>query len=168
MKLNKQTSDSLAILTRCRASGDRLVKVGDVAEALGLTRQMALKLANRLSRAGLVATVRGPRGGIRLADGIADMPLGQIVRRVEAELFGGEGEGSAGEVLLGFQFDAAMDAFLGVLDQITLADLGADDTVRAPSSAEDAPSAADASPAQSPATEHVAPGSGHATVRAPY
>ncbi|MEM7751489.1 MAG: Rrf2 family transcriptional regulator, partial [Pseudomonadota bacterium] len=84
MNLSKQTSDAIQMLACCYRAGDELVKVANIADELGLTKQMALKLANILSQAELVETFRGPSGGIRLSEATRDAMLGEIVRRLES------------------------------------------------------------------------------------
>lgn len=121
MKLNKQTTDAIDILLYCKRAGDERVKVGEIAEELGLTKLMGLKLANRLTKAGLLHSVRGPRGGVRLTQLADELPLGQIVRRLDISLFGEEGVQSTTK--LNAYFDDAFEAFLDVLDQNSLADL---------------------------------------------
>jgi len=123
MKLSKQTSDAVNILLCCKRADTNLVKVGVIATELNLTKQMALKLANRLSRADLLDTVRGPKGGVMLTEQAIDLPLGQIVRRLEAVLRTSEDNGTSQP--FDVYFDAAFEAFLDVLDQHTLSDLAA-------------------------------------------
>ncbi|MEL7544871.1 MAG: Rrf2 family transcriptional regulator, partial [Pseudomonadota bacterium] len=90
---------------------------------LGLTKLMGLKLANRLNKAGLLRSVRGPHGGVTLTDQANEMPLGQIIRRLENALYG---DGVAREDRsIDAYFDEAFEAFLSVLDQTTLSDLAA-------------------------------------------
>lgn len=123
MKLSKQTSDAVSILIHCKQSDGELVKVGRIAEDLNLTKQMALKLSNRLSRAELLTTVRGPKGGVQLTELAEGLTLGKIVRRLEAVLYGTEG--GTHDNPFDLYFDEAFEAFLEVLDQHTLEDLAA-------------------------------------------
>lgn len=121
MKLSKQTSDAIQILTYCFRTGDRLVKVGDAATSLKLTKQMALKLVHILSQAGLLETVRGPQGGVRLTQEAENASLGNIVRILEDQ----PSSRSAGPqgILLNGYIDEAFEAFLEVLDRHSLADM---------------------------------------------
>ena len=119
MKLSKQTTDAVEILVYCVNPETDLVKVGDIAEELGLSRQMALKLSYVLGQAGFVETVRGPKGGIRLTKASREARLGEIVRALELAPLGRSAESSLFEGYI----DDAFEAFLSVLDQHTLADL---------------------------------------------
>ncbi len=67
MRLNKSTSYAVRILIDCARAGDRLVKVAEIAERLELTQQNAFKIVHLLSKAGFLDSVRGRRGGLRLA-----------------------------------------------------------------------------------------------------
>jgi Rrf2 family protein len=121
MKLSKQTSDAVEILVFCLRPDDELLKVGRIAEELGLTKQMALKLAHVLNQAGFLEAVRGPKGGIRLTDAARSAKLGEIVRALEL-LPTERGKSDSGSLFGGY-IDEAFEAFLSVLDQHTLADL---------------------------------------------
>ncbi len=128
MRLTKQTSDAVKILTLCaRAEVDAApLKVAVIAEAAGITRQLGLKLVNALAHLGYVTTVRGPRGGIRLARPAAEIPVGSVVRDFEQRR-------TAGDVNVGDDLhpmlDSAFEAFVAVLDLHTIADLAAREPV---------------------------------------
>lgn len=55
------------------------VSAGDIAERLGLARRGMEPLLQALSRAGLLDSVRGPRGGYRLGRPQRDIRLAEIV-----------------------------------------------------------------------------------------
>ena len=123
MKLSKQTSDAVHILAHCYRAGDKLIKVASIADSLGLTKQMALKLANVLSQAGFVETTRGPNGGIRLSDDAQSATLGDIVRALESQP--SSKSSSRDKIQLDRFVNEAFDAFLRVLDRHSLADIAA-------------------------------------------
>jgi len=125
MRLLKRTSDCIQILVVCHRAGDGLIKVGQIAEELGLTKRMALKLANILSQAGYLVTVRGPKGGIRLAEKAKTAKLGQIIRALESLTDRGFSSGLPPQFHR--QLDDAFDAFLDVMDQYTLSDFASSD-----------------------------------------
>jgi Rrf2 family transcriptional regulator, nitric oxide-sensitive transcriptional repressor len=121
MKVPKQISDGIRILVRCHASGDQLVKIAVVAQELGLTKQMALKLSNILRQLGFLDTVRGPNGGVRLTAAAREATVGEVVRSL---LTRPELSQEAKEVVdLDGLYDEAFEAFLGVLDRQPLQDL---------------------------------------------
>lgn len=123
MRLSKQTSDAVKVLVCCYRSEAQLTKIAIIAEELGLTKQMALKLSNILAQAGFLDTVRGPNGGVRLSQSAHSSTLGEIVRKIETRP-GGNTKNLRGSPLEAY-LDEAFEAFLDVLDQHTLANLAA-------------------------------------------
>ncbi|MBU6499895.1 MAG: Rrf2 family transcriptional regulator, partial [Rhodospirillales bacterium] len=61
------------------------VSAADIAERLGLARRGMEPLLQALSRAGLLDSVRGPRGGYRLGRPRRDIRLADIVAVVTAD-----------------------------------------------------------------------------------
>jgi Rrf2 family nitric oxide-sensitive transcriptional repressor len=121
MRLNKSTSHAVRILIDCAKAEGHLVKVADIAQRLDITQQNAFKIVHLLSRAGFLASVRGRRGGVRLARPAAQIRIGDVVRAIEfTELNGREAASGAG---LSQIVDDALEAFISVLDQHTLAEM---------------------------------------------
>lgn len=60
------------------------IPVREIARATNLSAPYLAKIINRLHRAGLVRTFRGPGGGIALAHDAAQITLWEIVQAVEA------------------------------------------------------------------------------------
>lgn len=121
MRVPKQISDAIRILVQCHNSGDELVKIAVVAEELGLTKQMALKLSNILRQLEFLESVRGPNGGVRLAAAAKNATVGEVVR---ALLSRPELSREAQEVVdFDGLYDEAFEAFLAVLDRQPLEDL---------------------------------------------
>lgn len=129
MRLNKSTSHAIRILIECARADGELIKVADLAAELGLTMQNVFKMVHIMSRGGLVAATRGRNGGVRLARPADQIRIGDIVRAMEAtdvELDAeGSTRGASGRALQDVNrvFDVALEAFIGVLDQHTLADM---------------------------------------------
>jgi Rrf2 family nitric oxide-sensitive transcriptional repressor len=120
MRLNKSTSYAVRILIDCAKSGDRLMKVADIAARLDITQQNAFKIVHLLSRAGFLASVRGRHGGVRLARPAAKIRIGDVVRAIESP---DDGKGPGRHTSLNRIVDDALEAFVSVLDQHTLADM---------------------------------------------
>jgi Rrf2 family nitric oxide-sensitive transcriptional repressor len=121
MRLNKSTSHAVRILIDCAKAGDRLIKVGDIAQRLDITQQNAFKIVHLLSKAGFLASVRGRHGGVRLARSPRLIRIGDVVRSIE--FVGQTDKQSRGRGNLNSIVDDALDAFISVLDQHTLADM---------------------------------------------
>jgi Rrf2 family nitric oxide-sensitive transcriptional repressor len=131
MRLNKSTSHAVRILIDCAKAGDQLIKVADIAQRLDITPQNAFKIVHLLSRAGFLASVRGRRGGVQLAHPAVKIRIGDVVRAIE---FNGleretEGRGSLTSIV-----DDALEAFISVLDQHTLAEMAEASHPRLPES----------------------------------
>lgn len=126
MRLTKQTGYAIRILIDCALAGDDLVKIAPLADRLDITRQNAFKIVHLLARAGFLASVRGPTGGIRLSRPASDIRIGDVVAAMEqtSVQIAGEAASSNGDASpLSALFGDAMAAFISVLDAHTIADL---------------------------------------------
>jgi Rrf2 family protein len=130
MRLTKQTSYALRILLHCALRPDAQLKAGDIAKAYNITEFNVLKIIPMLVHGGFVRTMRGRRGGLKLARPPAEIRIGDVVRlteetHIQADCFGQLQE----ECLIQHAapinriLDSAWDAFVEVLDQHTLQDL---------------------------------------------
>jgi len=132
MRLTSFTDYTLRVLIYLGAHREenRLATIGDIAAAYRISENHLMKVVNHLARAGLVETVRGKGGGMRLARAPEAINVGEVVRDAEEDLalvecFQENGQPCPIEpacVLHGLLRDA-LDAFLDVLDRRTLADL---------------------------------------------
>ncbi|CCB63829.1 MULTISPECIES: Rrf2 family transcriptional regulator [unclassified Hyphomicrobium] len=128
MRLTKQTGHAIRILIDCAQAKDQLVKVADVSDRLGVTKQNVFKIVHILSHAGFLTAVRGPNGGVRLARPATQIRVGDVVRAIEVTRVQVEGGNSdqpseADPGNINAMFDDALTAFISVLDQHTLAEL---------------------------------------------
>lgn len=128
MRLTKQTGHAIRILIDCTLAKNQLVKVANVSDRLGVTKQNVFKIVHILSHAGFISAVRGPNGGIRLAKPATSIRIGDVVRAIEVtrvQVDGGQGHKSADAdpASINAMFDDALNAFISVLDQHTLAEL---------------------------------------------
>ncbi|MFA5955312.1 Rrf2 family transcriptional regulator [Hyphomicrobium sp.] len=128
MRLTKQTGHAIRILIDCAIAKDQLVKVADVSDRLGVTKQNVFKIVHILSHAGFLTAVRGPNGGVRLAKPASVIRIGDVVRAIEVTRVQVEGgidpqSSDADPGNINAMFDNALTAFISVLDQHTLAEL---------------------------------------------
>lgn len=128
MRLTKQTGHAIRILIDCTLAKDQLVKVAEVSDRLGVTKQNVFKIVHVLSHAGFLTAVRGPNGGVRLSKPATTIRIGDVVRAIEVTRVKVEGgktreskESDPGNI--NAMFDDALTAFISVLDQHTLAEL---------------------------------------------
>jgi Rrf2 family transcriptional regulator, nitric oxide-sensitive transcriptional repressor len=132
MHLTRFTDYGLRTLIYLALRPEELASIAGIAKAYGISENHMVKVVHRLGQAGLVETLRGRNGGIRLARAAADIGLGDVVRLSEPSLALVEcqaGEPCAIGGACGLQgiMDETRDAMLAVLDRYSLADLtGAD------------------------------------------
>ena len=127
MKLTSYTDYALRTLMYLAMNRDRLVTIQDIADAHRIAKNHLTKVVHQLGMLGLVETVRGRNGGLRLGREPSEIRVGDVVRSTEsdffiAECFDPERPGciySASCALKGV-LGRANAAFLGVLDGVTL------------------------------------------------
>ena len=130
MRLTYHADYALRLLMYVALRDGTLVQIQEVAEAYGISKNHLMKVAFHLGRLGFLETVRGRNGGLRLARAPQDITVGEVVRKTEesfalVECFdpGSNGCVITGPCRLRGVLRKALDAFLDVLDEHTLADL---------------------------------------------
>lgn len=130
MRLTVHTDYSLRVLMYLAAAPERRPTVGEIAGRHAISRNHLMKVVHRLGVAGFVQTLRGQKGGLRLARAAREINLGEVVRSAEtgmalAPCFEPDGGRCAltPACRLRRVLQQAGDAFLFVLDGYTLADL---------------------------------------------
>lgn len=129
MRLTTMTDYAMRMLMYVGQHPDRLCTIAEIAHAYGMSEPHLMKVTHRLSQTGWLETVRGKRGGIRLARPAQEIRLGAVVRDTENDLalvecFGGQSDCRLIDgcrlpgVLAG-----ALSQFLSHLDRHTLADI---------------------------------------------
>ena len=123
MKLTRYSDYALRVSLYLAVHPDRLVPISEIVEVYDLPRGNIMKLTTDLVSAGLVVSVRGRAGGIRLAHPPAEMTVGQIVRHTEGDkpMVDCSTCILAPECGLICMLQEAKHAFYGVLDGYTLA-----------------------------------------------
>ena len=132
MRLTNWSDYSLRVLMYCAACAGREkpATISEIAEAHGISRSHLTKIVMTLSSMGLLETTRGRGGGLRLLRPAKDIVLGAVIRQTETdfnmvECFDNDHNTCLlnGHCRLKGAFKEAMDAYLAVLDGVTLADL---------------------------------------------
>lgn len=130
MRLTKQTSYALRILIHCALHADQQVKAADIARAYNITEFNVLKIIPLLVQGGFVSTIRGRRGGLRLARAASDIRIGDVVRlteetHIQAHCFGQLSDDCPVQRAAPINriFGNAVEAFIEVLDGHTLHEL---------------------------------------------
>ncbi|WP_082735822.1 iron-responsive transcriptional regulator RirA [Polycladidibacter stylochi] len=130
MRLTQQTNYAVRALMYCAANPDKPSKVADIAATFTMSETHLFKIMKVLVDAGLMKTIRGRNGGITLPRPAEEITVGQVVRATEenfllAECFDGGKPDCPLVNHCGFNsiLHKALDAFLGVLDTCTIADL---------------------------------------------
>ena len=134
MRLTSYTDYALRTLIHLGLNRERLVTIEDIADQHGISKSHLMKVAHQLGVSGLVQTVRGRNGGLRLAGDPAAIKVGTVVRGTETDFFmaechkaGQSGCAYAPACKLKQALGAATAAYLAVLDGVSLADLIAGD-----------------------------------------
>lgn len=83
MKLTTFSDYTLRVLMFLALNRDRLATIPEIAAAYGISENHLMKVVHQLARAGVIESVRGKGGGIRLAREPEDIRLGQIIRTSE-------------------------------------------------------------------------------------
>ncbi len=130
MRLTTYTDYALRTLMYLAVNRDRLVTIQDIASLHSISKNHLTKVVHHLGQLGLVATIRGRNGGLRLGREPADINIGAVVRQTEtdfhmAECFHRENNRCvyASACVLEDALGEATAAYLKVLDGVTLADL---------------------------------------------
>ncbi len=131
MRLTTYTDYSLRVLIYLGLERDRLATIAEVSDIYRISSNHLMKVIHNLGKLGYIQTVRGRSGGIRLAVEPREINLGALVRKVESDFAIVEcmAPSHREECLivqacrLKVVLDEALEAFLGVLDEYTLADL---------------------------------------------
>jgi len=83
MRLTRQTNYAIRMLMYCAANEGQLSRIAEIAKAYSVSELFLFKILQPLTKAGLVETVRGRNGGIRLGREASDISLVDVVKVTE-------------------------------------------------------------------------------------
>ena len=133
MRLTQQTNYAVRTLIYCAANPDKPSKVADIAASFDMSETHLFKILKVLVDAGFIRTIRGRNGGIMLGRPAERITVGEVVRAAEesfllAECFDSGRRDCPLITSCGFNglLHEALEAFMAVLDDHTIADLAAD------------------------------------------
>ena len=129
MTLTKFSDYSLRLLIYLGLHRDRLVSVGEISKAYGISPHIVVKVVQMLVDEELITSVRGRNGGLRLNKPPASINVGWLIRRTEpgwdlVECFNAERNTCpiAGICGLKGALKRAQRGFFDILDGYTVAD----------------------------------------------
>ncbi|MBV8049211.1 MAG: Rrf2 family transcriptional regulator [Paludibacterium sp.] len=130
MNLTRFSDYALRVLICSAVEPARLFTIAEIADGYGISENHLMKVVHRLAVLGLLETVRGKNGGLRLARPADQINLGEVLRQTEqgqplVECFEGGAGGCriAPACQLKTALKEAEHAFYAVLDRYTLADM---------------------------------------------
>lgn len=131
MRLTNYTDYSLRVLIYLATQPpDKLSTIKEIAEIYDISKNHLMKVTHDLGKLGVIETIRGRNGGIRLAHDPSLINIGEIVRKTEedfhiVECFNNEQNQCIISPVCGLKhvLNKALNAYLQVLDEYTLKDL---------------------------------------------
>ncbi len=131
MQLKKYTDYSLRVLIFAGMKpNEELATIKEISDIFSISENHLSKIVFELNKQGLIETIRGRYGGIRLAKKPDDINVGEIVRRLEQdfdllECFNRQNNHCiiSPACRLKHALYEALEAFFHVLDKYTLKDL---------------------------------------------
>ncbi|OGS92629.1 MAG: BadM/Rrf2 family transcriptional regulator [Gallionellales bacterium GWA2_60_18] len=130
MKLTQYSDLGLRLLMYLALRRDNLVTIREVSERFAISNNHLVKISHQLTRSGLIESVQGRNGGIRLARAPEEINIEEVLRATEdnfdlVECFTAARDQCviSGACLLTGVLEQARAAFFGVLRAVSLADL---------------------------------------------
>lgn len=130
MRLTRFSDNALRCLITLGLEPERCITVHEIADRMNMSYEHLVKIVQRLAELGHVETVRGRHGGVRLSRRATDIRIGELIRQTEenlalVECF--EPDHNTCPITsacrLANLLDDALQAFMAVLDERTLADV---------------------------------------------
>lgn len=124
MRLNRQAEIAISVLVACARSQGKTLRTSEIAERSDVSKDSAAQIILLLSREGFLKTRRGRFGGVALTHSPREILLGDVLRRIQPELFENcAREDNDAVSALNMIIGAAEATFLAFMDQFSIADL---------------------------------------------
>lgn len=86
VKISEAATLALHAALRLAENPDRVLGTGEIARELGVSEAHLSKVLQRLHRAGILSSVRGPQGGFKLAKPAGQVTLLELYETIEGKL----------------------------------------------------------------------------------
>lgn len=132
MKLTQYSDLGLRMLMYLALRNGESVTIQEVSERFAVSKNHMVKISHQLTKQGLIESLRGRNGGVRLARPAESISVADALRATEdnfdlVECFGAKNHCAIScSCKLSGVLDNALAAFFAVLQQATLADLVVD------------------------------------------
>lgn len=133
MRLTLYSDYSVRVLIYLAAHPARFVSTEEISASYGISNNHLVKVVNNLGRHGFLQVKRGRNGGIALGRPAEEIHIGEVLRKTEpdfhlAECFDAPTNSCpiAGACQLQKHLSVAHEAFMAVLDRVTVASLVCD------------------------------------------
>lgn len=130
MRLTKQTDYAIRILMYCAANEGKLSCIPDIAAAYSISEAFLFKILSPLKKAGIIKTIPGKNGGIKLARPAEHITVADVAMETEENFFVAECFENnvikcplTNACSLNSTLTKALKAFLKILSETTIADL---------------------------------------------
>ena len=130
MKLTQYSDLGFRLMMYLAMCDDKIVTIQEVSDRFAISKNHLVKISHQLTKSGLIESVRGRNGGVRLALPAEKINLEMILRITEdgfdlVECFDPENNQCviSDACKLNRVFDDALEAFMVELRKVTLADL---------------------------------------------
>ena len=130
MRLTSYSNYTMRVLMVAAARSPALSTIREVAHSFNISEAHLVKCVHQLGTWGYLATVRGNKGGFRLARPAAEINVGEVIRRTEdgfntVECFDSSNNTCplTGRCRLSAALQRGTRAFLAALVELTLADI---------------------------------------------
>lgn len=134
MRVTSYADFSLRVLIYLAVNPRQRCTIREIARAYDISHNHLMKVVHELKRHGYIDTVRGKQGGMTLSRAPERINVGEVFRDMEPDTALVECFQPGGECVitphcrLRTVFSEALDAFQGVLDGYTLADIASHET----------------------------------------
>ncbi|MGA1805480.1 RrF2 family transcriptional regulator [Rhizobium sp. HT1-10] len=131
MRLTVYSDYALRLMMYLGLNTEKLSTISEIADAYQISKAHLMKITHELGQKGLLDTVRGRQGGMRLGRASETITVGEIVRACEPDFALVPCFEKSSTIVCAIQpacvlkraLAAAASAFLATLDEYTLADL---------------------------------------------